>query len=341
NLWKQLPSCIYKPWPSLIPSAQARLKSTINASSCSRPPLILVALIVTTLIRRTCLPLTILQPPHLTVRSSRSPWQATRAVEEGLPGALQLHWTPTTSSRTAKRKTPTPHPLTPQTAFAVMDPQQFQALMMQAMTDFSSGLGNLGDTLANLTSQRTPYKDDRPPTYAVSKLQSDASFQEREDWMICTQRGRSPQEFYRKWAALVRRLPGMEVDSTFMARDYWIKLDRFYHNRYAEAVSNVTSAKECAEWCERIGLARGSSRNGLERDAHRKRPGSPVSLQDARKLPRTPQLPQPYLGIAIPDMQGDGSGFECWGLAPEQLGEMPPDPGSHLPPLETADCRGS
>ncbi|KAM7182565.1 hypothetical protein V8F33_014214 [Rhypophila sp. PSN 637] len=265
------------------------------------------------------------------------------------------------NSQTQDTNTP---PINTQTAFASMDPQQFQALMMQAMANFSSGLGNLGDTLANLTSQRTPYKDDRPPTYAVSKLQLDASFQEREDWlqaveqgnatrcgrpewlmvqwastwmesetqqqwrayqqqlhdgdfeqiqwkefkdyvssdylgsnsremqaqkdwMACTQRGRSPQEFYREWAALVRRLLDAKVDSIFMARDYWIKLDRFYHSRYAEAVPNVTSAKDCAEWCERIWLARAPSRNGLERDAHRKRPRSPVSLYDARKLSRT------------------------------------------------------
>jgi hypothetical protein len=79
----------------------------------------------------------------------------------------------------------------------------------------------------------------------------------------------------------------MEINSTFMARDYWIKLDRFYHNRYAEAVPNVTSAKDCAEWCERIWLARSYTRNGNDRDAHRKRLGSPTNLNEARKLPRT------------------------------------------------------
>ncbi|KAK0722609.1 hypothetical protein B0T26DRAFT_674293 [Lasiosphaeria miniovina] len=247
-----------------------------------------------------------------------------------------------------------------------MDPQQFQALMMQAMTNFSTGLGTLGVTLANLGTQGGPLraKDDRPPAYAVSKLKFDASFQDREDWLqaveqgnatrqdrpqwlqvqwastwmepetqqqwrayqkqlhegdfeqitwqefedyvssdclgsksgevqahkdwlVCNQRGRSPQEFYREWAALVRRLPGMEINSTFMARDYWIKLDRFYHNRYAEAVPNVTSAKDCAEWCERIWLARLYTRNGNDRDAHRKRLGSPTNLGEARKLPRT------------------------------------------------------
>lgn len=80
----------------------------------------------------------------------------------------------------------------------------------------------------------------------------------------------------------------MEIDSIFMARDYWIKLDRFYYTQYAEAVTDVTSAKDYTEWCERIWLARASLlRNGHERDAYRKRPGSPISLQDARKLPRT------------------------------------------------------
>jgi hypothetical protein len=105
--------------------------------------------------------------------------------------------------------------------------------------------------------------------------------------MVCTQNGRSPQEFYREWATLVRRLPNADIDGIFMARDYWLKLDRFYHNRYSEATPDITSAKDCAEWCERIWLARASSRNGQERDAHRKRPRSPTSLDYARKLSRT------------------------------------------------------
>ncbi|KAM7196954.1 hypothetical protein V8F33_005836 [Rhypophila sp. PSN 637] len=111
--------------------------------------------------------------------------------------------------------------------------------------------------------------------------------QAQKDWMSCTQRGLTPQEFYREWAALGRRLPDGKVDTIFMARDYWIKLDRFYHSRYAEAVPNVTSAKNCAEWCECIWLARGPLKNGPQRDAHRKRPRSPVSLHDAWKLSRT------------------------------------------------------
>ncbi|KAM7189722.1 hypothetical protein V8F33_009861 [Rhypophila sp. PSN 637] len=128
----------------------------------------------------------------------------------------------------------------------------------------------------------------RPPRMAYGSVgYNSREMQAQKDWMSCTQRGRSPQEFYREWAALVRRLPDGKVDNIFMARDYWIKLDRFYHSRYAEAVPNVTSAKNCAEWCECIRLARGPSRNGPQRDAHHKRPRSPVSLHDAWKLSRT------------------------------------------------------
>lgn len=94
-------------------------------------------------------------------------------------------------------------------------------------------------------------------------------------------------EFYREWATLVRRLPGMDIDSVLMARDYWLKLDRFYHNKYGDATAKITSAKDCAEWCERAWLARASSRNGRERDAHRKRPLSPAATDAAKKLLRT------------------------------------------------------
>ena len=109
-----------------------------------------------------------------------------------------------------------------------------------------------------------------------------AEIQAQREWMDCRQNERSPQEFYREWASLVRRIPGADTDSVMMGRDYWLRLDRFYHNRYSEAVVNVESAKDCAEWCERIWLARVSSRNGQERDKHRKRQGSPIRF-DAKR----------------------------------------------------------
>lgn len=266
-------------------------------------------------------------------------------------------------------------PFDPQAALHSIDPAQLQQLMVQALGNFSTGLGALGSQLAQLqgTGQSSNHRDEKPPTYAVDKLRVDATFQEREDWiqaveqgnatrdgrpqwlyvqwastcmdneaqqqwrgyqsrlhdgdfkrvmwqefrdyvssdylgsnsgevqaqkdwMECRQNERSPQAFYREWATLVRRLPGMDIDSTFMARDYWIKLQPFYHNRYAEAVTDITSAKACAEWCERIWVSRAASRNGRERDAHRKRLRSPIG-QESRKLPRTEeQLPTTYSG---------------------------------------------
>ena len=294
--------------------------------------------------------------PITMAEASRSNSDPVTAGNPGTPG------TPDTNTQEGGQNPP----FDPQAALQGMDPQQFQQLMVQAMANFSTGLGTLGTQLASLGNLKTPRepRDEKPPTYAVNKLRADASFQEREDWlqaveqgnatrgdrpqwllvqwastwmesetqqrwrarqnqlhdgdfqkvlwqefkdyvnsdylggdsgeiqaqrdwMACAQNDRSPQEFYREWATLVRRLPGMDIESTFMARDYWIKLDRLYHNRYAEAVTKIQSAKDCAEWCERIWIARASTRNGRERDAHRKRLGSPSDHDAVKKFART------------------------------------------------------
>ncbi|KAK0713981.1 hypothetical protein B0T26DRAFT_804615 [Lasiosphaeria miniovina] len=97
-------------------------------------------------------------------------------------------------------------------------------------------------------------------------------------------------ETQQQWRAYQKQLHDGDFERimcTFMARDYWIKLDHFYHNRYAEAVPDVTSAKECAEWCERIWLARSYLRNGNDKETYRKRLGSPTNINETRKLPRT------------------------------------------------------
>jgi hypothetical protein len=241
----------------------------------------------------------------------------------------------------------------------VMDPGQFQQLVLQAITSINT-----------VVSQQQQNPEPRrahalkPPTYAVEKLSLDATFQQREDWlkaveqgnsqaegqpdwvrvqwastwmesevqhnwrsqlttlhgddfkqvlweefknwvnsdyldgdsaevqaqkdwMACTQNGRSPQTFFHEWSSLVRRLPGMDIDSVFMARDYWLKLDRFYHQKYADTIGHVESARDCAKWCERIWLSRAASRNGLERDAHRKRPFPPTNTDGPSKSLRT------------------------------------------------------
>lgn len=52
-----------------------------------------------------------------------------------------------------------PAPVDPQAAFAGMDPQQFQALMMQAMANFSTRLGTLGSHLKDFGAS-TLYRSD-------------------------------------------------------------------------------------------------------------------------------------------------------------------------------------
>jgi Zinc knuckle len=169
-----------------------------------------------------------------------------------------------------------------------------------------------------------------------------AEIQAQREWMDCHQKERSPQEFYREWASLVRRIPGADIDGVMMGRDYWLRLDRFYHNRYAEAVVKVESAKDCAEWCERIWLARASSRNGQERDRHRKRQGSPIHF-NVKRPARTGELPS-YSGPR-PDqakiVAREGRTTQGMPLATRnpQTGQFQTTPSSHVSKNSTTSAR--
>ena len=240
----------------------------------------------------------------------------------------------------------------PQAALANIDP----ALLLQVVAQLVNKSSNNTDS--------TQRRDEKPPTYAVSKLPLGATFQDRADWlqaveqgnatregrpgwlyaqwastwmepeiqrrwrsrisqlhnedfklvswkefkdfvnsdylggnsaeidaqkqwMSCAQNGRSPQEFYDEWSTLVRRIPEFSTEGIAMARDYWLRLDIFYHNKYIEAGNEVKDALECARWCELVWVSRAHSRNGRERDAHRKRPASPTNLEAAKKFART------------------------------------------------------
>jgi hypothetical protein len=93
---------------------------------------------------------------------------------------------------------------------------------MQAITNFSTGLGTLSATLANLGTQGGPprAKDDRPPTYAVSKLKFDASFQDREDWLQAVEQGNATRRDRPQWLQVQWASTWMEPETQQQWRAY-------------------------------------------------------------------------------------------------------------------------